>query len=333
MYHAIMGQPPEEASKRQLGDTMLPIEEHMDAFNKSLYHPSFLAGLNAGLTLRPRDRPATIGTWRRILMRGREEEFDEEPEQQAVHPRPGNVDVRRSASPSRPYPSQPLRSQPAQNPRSRTLGTVVRGTTGPAAAGSASAGLTAASVAPANVGIYPERTARIVGYSAILIAAASAVGYVKIGGTWHPDAILPMLVICAGLWAALFERSFALLRADDADFAATAANAAAISVLGFAVYWLCWWWYPLTLLLAAMAVGFAFLRYGSWVPLTLLIVAVLHLACSLFFMLGGLPVGPKSGVLPHPYIWPLLTSCLTVVSLLAIASAIQMQRRSAGLAP
>ena len=56
MYQAVMGRPPEEASRRQLQDTMLPVEEHMDAFNRTLYHPSFIAGLNAGLILRPKDR-------------------------------------------------------------------------------------------------------------------------------------------------------------------------------------------------------------------------------------------------------------------------------------
>ena len=49
MHHALMGRPPEEASKRQLHDTALPIEDHLDPALRSRYRPEFLEGLNAGL--------------------------------------------------------------------------------------------------------------------------------------------------------------------------------------------------------------------------------------------------------------------------------------------
>jgi serine/threonine protein kinase len=68
MHHALMGRPPEEASKRQLHDTVLPIEDHLDPVLLSRYRPAFLDGVNAGLTLKPRDRPATIAEWRPMLM-------------------------------------------------------------------------------------------------------------------------------------------------------------------------------------------------------------------------------------------------------------------------
>ncbi len=68
MHHALMGRPPEEASKRQLHDTALPIEDHLDPVLLSRYRPAFLEGLNAGLALKPRERPATISEWRPMLM-------------------------------------------------------------------------------------------------------------------------------------------------------------------------------------------------------------------------------------------------------------------------
>jgi serine/threonine protein kinase len=68
MHHALMGRPPEEASKRQLHDTALPIEDHLDPALRSRYRPAFLDALNAGLALKPRERPATISEWRPMLM-------------------------------------------------------------------------------------------------------------------------------------------------------------------------------------------------------------------------------------------------------------------------
>ena len=68
MHHALMGRPPEEASKRQLHDTALPIEDHLDPVLRSRYRPEFLDGINAGLALKPRERPATIAEWRPMLM-------------------------------------------------------------------------------------------------------------------------------------------------------------------------------------------------------------------------------------------------------------------------
>ena len=68
MHHALMGRPPEEASKRQLQDSALPIEDHLDPALLSRYRPEFLEGVNAGLALKPRERPATIAEWRPMLM-------------------------------------------------------------------------------------------------------------------------------------------------------------------------------------------------------------------------------------------------------------------------
>jgi hypothetical protein len=68
MHHAVTGHPPEEASKRQLHDTVLPLEEHLDPALMSRYRPQFIAGLDAGLALKPKERPATIGEWRPMLM-------------------------------------------------------------------------------------------------------------------------------------------------------------------------------------------------------------------------------------------------------------------------
>jgi uncharacterized membrane protein YtjA (UPF0391 family) len=68
MHHALMGRPPEEASKRQLHDIALPIEDHLDPALRSRYRPAFLEGINAGLALKPRERPATIAEWRPMLI-------------------------------------------------------------------------------------------------------------------------------------------------------------------------------------------------------------------------------------------------------------------------
>lgn len=68
LFQLMVGRPPDEASRRQLHDTVLPIEDHLDAFVRVQYRPGFLAGVNAGLALRPRDRPQTIEEWEPLLL-------------------------------------------------------------------------------------------------------------------------------------------------------------------------------------------------------------------------------------------------------------------------
>ena len=325
MYHAIMGRPPEEASKRHLQDSMLPVEEHMDAFNRTLYHPSFLAGLNAGLILRPKDRPATIGQLREILHRGRELDFA--PAEQS---RPNGRPARGATT-------------AADGSTGQTHGTVVQ--SGPATGNNlgrrASDNRTAdpaylvgphSDPAP-GTSTYPEGSARTVAFGAVAVAALAAVGFLMLGGSYHPNVLLPVLALCGGLCSAALERGIALFQPRITNLAATAVTSATVSALLLAVFWLPFSIYPVSAIMALLAGAYAWFGYGRWVPVSLLLVAVPHLALAVWMLTARFEFASRAdGALPNPYFWPLMGLSLVVVSALAIASAIQMRRRQPPLA-
>ena len=318
MYHAIMGRPPEEASKRQLQDAMLPIEEHMDAFNRSLYHPSFIAGLNAGLILSPKKRPATIEALREVLYVGREERIGEL--NPATGPRRRSFD-----DPARPTtPSQPqIRSQPSVG---HTHGTVVQSGDGAAAGARASP----VSQASATAAPFSSGNLEIVGYAAVAIAAVAALAFLMLGGSYHPSALFAAIGVCLGICAAGAERGLALFRPDGLSPARTAVSAAVVFALALAVFWLPFSSYPLSVILALLAAAFAWFRYGPWVPFTILLVAVLHLGLALWMLFGTFEFEVRAdGARPNPLFWPMMATCLALLSLAAIVSALQMRRRVA----
>ena len=332
MYHAVMGRPPEEASKRQLQDTMLPIEAHMDAFNKTLYHPSFLAGLNAGLILRPKDRPASVAALREILHKDRELDF--------VPDTSGPT-----ARSLRPGANQP------HDTGSSTRGTVLQsgprpgathpGATRPSQKHDQPYGVRAGDVAdtsgaPSIVGgetVYPEGAASAAAFGAVGIAALAAIGFLMLGGSYHPKILLPVAAICGGLCLASVERYWALFQRSVPDFKVTAVHAAMVSALVLAVFWLPFYVYPVSIALAALAGAYAWFRYGRWVPVSLLIVSIPHLLIAAWMLLAQFQFDARpDGALPNPYFWPSMATCLAIVSAAAIASAFEMRRRAPPLA-
>ena len=327
MYHAVMGRPPEEASKRQLQDTMLPIEEHMDAFNRTLYHPSFLAGLNAGLILRPKDRPATVAALREILHQGRE--LDLVPDttrptgrswrQGASQPHDAGGATRGTVVQSGPQSGQQSRAaQTGQNYGRRASDAAV-----PGPAPSIAGGKT----------VYPERLASAAAFGAVGIAALAAIGFLMLGGSYHPKILLPVAAIFGGLCLASVERGWALFQPRVPDFPVTAIHAAMVMALVLAVFWLPFYVYPVSIVLVALAGSYAWFRYGRWVPVSLLIVAIPHLLIAAWMLLGHFQFDARpDGALPNRYFWPLMATCLIIVSAAAIASALQMRRRAPSLA-
>jgi CubicO group peptidase (beta-lactamase class C family) len=63
LYHCVSGSPPPSALDRAVEDTLVPAAEAA----RTRYAPSLLAAVDAGLALKPADRPRTIAEWRRIL--------------------------------------------------------------------------------------------------------------------------------------------------------------------------------------------------------------------------------------------------------------------------
>lgn len=316
MYHAIMGQAPEEASKRQLNDTMLPIEEHMDAFNRTLYHPSFLRGLNAGLTLRPKDRPQTVSALRAILHEGRDIG-----QQRSEPVRTGG----RATGPA---------SAGAAGQQSLPVGTVLQSLSSPAGvAGSVPYGAAQAAEARPRSWISSRLIGAHAATALLALVALVAVAFRMTGGTgYDPNGLPVILLICLGLCAAAIERGYALFRDGAAGHAASATitQAATVSALAFAVFWLQLWPMPIWLPFAALGLAYAYLGFGSWVPLTLGAVALPHLALAFYMLMGAhVHIARADGASVHPYIWPLLACSLAIVSGLALASAIQMRRRTA----
>ena len=335
MYHAVMGRPPEEASKRGLQqDTLLPIEAHMDAFNRTLYHPSFLAGLNAGLILHPKARPATIGQLREILHKGRESEFA-------------------TSEQTRPSGRLGRGTAVADAASGQTHGTVVQSLdqrTGGAASTGQNRGRRASdNVNPVHLvgqtagqsggqsgaqstgpSAHLDGAARKVAFGAVGVAALAAIAYLMMGGKNRPDVLLPILAIFGCLCLASFERGVALLqpRSPNPGLVATALDASIVSVLGLAAIWLVFLVMP-AIGLALLAAAYAWLPRGRWVPISLLLVGVPHLLFAVWQLLLG---GTQFDFQPHPLLFPLMLSCLAVVSVLAIASAIQMRRRDPPLA-
>ena len=326
MYHAVMGRPPEEASRRQLQDAMLPVEDHMDAFNRTLYHPSFLAGLNAGLILRPKDRPATISALREILHQGRELDF-------------GTDQTRPSGRVSRPHPSA------ATGPTNATHGTVVRsGVRSGVPSGSPdtaptygrrssdAAVLAVAAVLPSER-IYSERMGNTAAFGAVSLAALAALSFLMLGGSYHPNILALVVALCGGLCLASLERGWAVFQPDVDDFPATAIHAAMVLALVMAVFWVPFYVYPASVLLAGLAGAFAWFRFGRWVPVSLLVVALPHLAIAAWMLFGRFQFEARpDGASPNPYFWPLMATSLAIVSVTTIAAAIQMRRRIPKLA-
>jgi serine/threonine protein kinase/Tfp pilus assembly protein PilF len=109
LYRALAGTRPAEATERQIEDELIPIAEAVEYPED--YRPEFLAAIDAGLRLRPSERPQSVATWHTMLGL------------------PGSAPIYRSGGQSEPPTASPTSgpgagrrregsSQPASVPRS-----------------------------------------------------------------------------------------------------------------------------------------------------------------------------------------------------------------------
>lgn len=300
-FHAIVGKAPEEASKRQLNDTLLPVESHLDTVNLQLYRESFIAGLNAGLALKPKDRPQTIGALRDIILDGAEVSAP-------WSERRGDERSRPSASRTGPPTNgrrTPTRSASDEDAR----GTVLR---------SPEASYQAAwrgDELPAG----HETAARLVGLLLLAVGVVGAVIFLALGGGSYSSGLLALVVAVLGASGAAIERLVALQRAPASLFTAHCRTLAVSVALGLAVLWLAQIGFmplgPLLPLLVLAAV-FAFVPYGSWTPLLLGVVALLQGVVVIDAVLGNIDRAGSS--------LPILMTGYVVVSLVGLVGAASM---------
>ena len=331
IYAALMGEPPEEASRRQLNDTLLPIEDHMDPAVRDLYRPSFLAALNVGLALKPRDRPNTIAAFRAHL-EGRGQ-IEGQPRQPNGHDqaapraaaRGARVDTAsvRLAAPSSTASLSPSRTaaggvQTAQSASVRSFAGTPPSRPRPQP-------LTFDTVPPAStaaVSTYPEGSARVAGVVALTVAALAAAAFLAVGGIEHPGGLAAAMLMCAAILMTGVERTVSVARAAPVDARRAAVAAAVMAALALAVFWLPFFFWPISVVLVAVAGLFAWIRFDRWVPLTLLALALLHLAAAALLLALATRSSQKD-----PYFLPLMGTSLAILAALVLASALQIQRR------
>lgn len=328
IYSALMGEPPEEASRRQLNDTLLPIEQRLAPAVRDLYRPAFFTALNAGLALRPKERPQTVAAFRALLEgqpdgenrpvttanghdAGSTASFEER------RARPDLVSTRARVQPST-GPSRSSRPVPAEVALAADIADrPVR----PSQPQFDQFGLEPDASA-AQASDYPEGAARVAGAVALAVAALSAVAFLSIGGIEHPGGLAAALLACAGLIATGAERTISVARAAPGNVRGAAVAAAVMAALAFAVFWLPFFFWQISVLMLAVAGLFALLRFGRWVPVTLLVFALLHLATAALL----LALATRS-VQKDPYFLPLTGTSLAILAALVLASALQIQRR------
>lgn len=344
LYTAIMGVAPEEASRRQLNDTMLPIEKQLEARDRAAFRPAFLAALNAGLALKPRDRPQTIASFRALLERSAvaayvpddlADDDEQQPATGGARSGAGTASQLRRGGDGRTGQSRVEGSRVSARVAELGARSHVRGfTSGPgnnASALSASvravpAGLDSRPLetgeATPNTAAYPEAASRTAGIIALTVAALAAVGFLAVGGIEHPGGLAAAFLVCVGLLAAGLERMIAMSRASPDAAGPAAVTAAIMMATALAIYWLPLFLWPISLILAGVAVLFSQLSYGKWVPVSLLSLALIHLAVAALLM----ALAARS-VQKDPYFLPLMGASLAVLAGLILASALHIQRR------
>ncbi|MGE0700339.1 MAG: serine/threonine-protein kinase, partial [Hyphomicrobiaceae bacterium] len=191
IYAALMGKPPEEASRRQLNDTALPVSRHLEPARRALYRPSFIAAVDAGLQLRPKDRPQTAEDFRRLVL-------GEEAQSRRIASRLSGSGASRLSS-DRPAAASLAPASRASEPADRPLpppGVLPKGG------------------APDDA--YPESAARTAGLAALAVATLAAVLFLMLGGIGHPAGMATVMLVCGSLVVAGLERLLAVTRSSPA---------------------------------------------------------------------------------------------------------------------
>lgn len=309
IYSALMGVLPDEASSRQIDDKLLPVEGRLEPSLRGRYRPSLFEALNAGLALKPKDRPQTVAEFRAILDASLEARGADVAIFRAERRQPELVSVRAGGRLS------VLESNAEQVGRTRAS----------ALGGGAPSAAPAAVAAPAYVpadSSYPEPAARAAGVVALAVAAVAAAVFLVIGGIGHPGGLAAAMLLCAGLVATGIERTLAVARASTVDRSHAAVAAAVMSALALAVYWLPFFFWHLSLILSVVAGMFALLRFGRWVPVTLMGLALLHLGAAALLLLLSTRTVQKD-----PFFLPLMGVSLAILAGLVLTSALQIGRR------
>ncbi len=322
MYFAVMGEAPAEASSRQINDTTLPIEDHLDGYHRGLYRPSFIAALNAGLILRPNDRPATVAALRAVLEEPLVRALPAVARRTIAESKRGRVSD--AATRGEHAGGTVLRSVRAEAPIAERSVSSRRSVPRSAIVAEPSVEAPAAVVSDVTSAqsAYSEPAARAAGIVALVVAALSALGFLMIGGIDHPGGLAAAMLACAGLVATGLERAVAVARVEPVDVARTGVTAAVMSALALAVAWLPLFLWPVSLLLVGAAALYALVSFGRWVPLTLLMIALLHLAVAVLLLLLATRSTQKD-----PYFLPMVGVSLGLLASLVLAMALQMQKR------
>jgi hypothetical protein len=157
---------------------------------------------------------------------------------------------------------------------------------------------------------------------ALTVATVAAASFLWIGGIEHPGGLAAAMLVCAGVVAASAERTLSVARAAAADVRRATVAAAVMATLALAVFWLPFFFWQVSVVLLGVAGLFALVRLGRWVPVTLLGLALAHLAIAALL----LALATRS-VQKDPYFLPLMGTSLAILAALVLASALQIQRR------
>ncbi len=304
MHHAMTGQPPEEASKRQLHDSVLPLEENLDASIMSRYRPEFIAGLNAGLALKPRERPATIAEWRPMLM------------------------ASGSAATAAPPASDRRRSE---GPPSGTAANQTRAGARPAVSAAEPVTQPRPAINPAEShGEGGGGLASAIQILALAGAALGGVGFFWFGGIAHMGSWTSVGIFIAGLamylLAGIADFRTQSRRADLTSPQVQLPNTAAAGALALAAFWLPPFVLPTYYLSAALLALAALSWFASGSRLLAVGIAVVGLAHVLaaLWLLAVQPFGANRFVL-------LLGAGLAVLAVLSTWAAGMWVRRASSL--
>jgi serine/threonine protein kinase len=314
IYAALVGVPPDEASRRQLNDTVLPVEEHIEAHRRELYRPSFYAALNAGLALKPKDRPQTIADFQAILHH--DDAGYREPELAVAGT--FNADVERGREAAAASTLSRV-SALAASSRPKAPVDALDLVSGPGLGAQAGA---EAAERPETESTYPEGAGRVISITALVVAGLAALSFLWIGGIEHPGGLAAAMLVCGGVIGGAIERTLALARVGPGEITHAATGAAVMFSIALGTYWLPFFFWQISAVLAAIAVLFAVVRFGRWVPVTLLGLALLHLAAAALLIMLSTRFVQKD-----PFFLPLMGGSLVILAASILTSALHIQRR------
>ena len=304
IFAAITGHPPDEATKRSLGDEVLPVERHLGAGERHDYDPTFLQALNLGLALKPKDRPQSIAEVRQLLY-------------PPDHPSPAIPGARAGAGRRAEGPGQRVdgggRQSETVHASRPVLSLVDPASPHPEAVSADRA------VRP-SAEPYPEGAASLVGGIALAVAALAATAFLQIGGIEHPAGLASAMIVCGGLVVAGFERAITVARTS-APASSIASAAGMMSALALAIYWLPLFIWPLSVALGLVALGIWQARPGGWVPIALGTIGVVHLGLAAVLLVVAARATQKD-----PVFLPMMGVTLALLATLVMVAAMGLRR-------